>query len=91
MLRKIEEAFAHKKVWTMQELAAFVGVSPQMVQAGVEQLKRMGRLSEDTAGRIEHCVNPTHHCNSCPFQGLCLDDTTSARRVTHMLRPGSPS
>ncbi|WP_067930243.1 FeoC-like transcriptional regulator [Alicyclobacillus kakegawensis] len=83
MLSKIEAAFTQCRVWTMDELASFVGVSPELVRAGIEQLKRMGRLRENAVGQIEHCANPTHHCNRCAFQGLCMEDETSLRKVAH--------
>ncbi|WP_026963115.1 FeoC-like transcriptional regulator [Alicyclobacillus herbarius] len=83
MLSKIEAAFAVRKVWTLDELASFVGVTPEMVRAGIEQLKRMGRLTENAVGQIEHCVNPTHHCDHCAFQGLCMEDESAVRKVAH--------
>ncbi|WP_029421432.1 FeoC-like transcriptional regulator [Alicyclobacillus macrosporangiidus] len=94
MLSRIEAAFAERKVWTIDGLAAHVGVSVEMVRAGIEQLKRMGRLTEDAAGRIEHCVNPSHACNRCAFQGLCLEESAH-RAVTHVIqqpaqRPAKP-
>jgi hypothetical protein len=87
MLSRIEAAFAARKVWTMDELAAHVGVSVEMVRAGVEQLKRMGRLTESAAGRMGHCVNPTHACNRCAFEGLCLEQTGRQAVFHGMERP----
>jgi hypothetical protein len=89
MLSKIEAAFGQNRVWTLPELAAYVGVTPELVQAGVEQLKRMGRLTDDAAGKLDHCVNPVHHCKTCPFEGLCLEDETAPRKVTHVIHRGS--
>ncbi|MBX5437453.1 MAG: hypothetical protein IRZ33_09595 [Alicyclobacillaceae bacterium] len=92
MVSRIEAAFRQKKVWTWSELAAYVGVSPELLAAGVEQLKRMGRLSEDAQGQLERCVNPTHQCDRCAFQGLCQEDQTARARGAvarrYELRPG---
>ncbi|MCL6516988.1 FeoC-like transcriptional regulator [Alicyclobacillus sp.] len=95
MLSRIEAAFAERRVWTPEALAAYVGTSVEMVRAGIEQLKRMGRLTEDAAGRIEHCVQPDHHCDRCAFQGLCLEETSAQTAVTRVIQripraPGAP-
>lgn len=70
MLRQIEEALARKELWTMQELAASLGVRPELLRAGLEHLMRIGRLPDGALVQLGAC-SARPECSTCVLTPAC--------------------
>ncbi len=70
MLREIERVLAERDLWTIEELAARLGVPRELVRAGLHHLVRLGRLPAGSTVPLGLCPAP-QSCSGCALAGAC--------------------